>query len=436
MNGSGRPTPPEECTFVPGRDCWCATGLMFDDETRSCVPCETSYSCPIGAKPGQEWYGSAEKCTRSLADCECESYRDNNQQLVFPARDLETDSCVLTEDCSVKYDCPSNSSHRIRLNTCSDSFVESCRCDSGFLRDEIGEACVANVAECAQECPSNSKWRGLFHPTNAYCPNGLYFCICDEGFGPDYDSHTCLPAEEYCLKWTGFQCPTNSTNVKFKGYSSTCAWSFWDCECDDGFVKDSEAQRCVQPQDCTYACPPNTVHNDGLWCSSTFGSCTCADGFVKDWENEKCVSEQEQPSTCWSSFTCPGNATPKAESNNCPWSIWDCECGEGLKANGDTNSCIPDVPSCWSNFTCPDNASPKAESNNCPWSIWDCECGEGLKANGDTNSCIPDVPICWSSFSCPDNALPKAESNNCPWSIWDCACHPGYKLDAEQRACI
>jgi len=193
----------------------------------------------------------------------------------------------------------------------------------------------------------------------------------------------------------------------------------------------------------SYICPANSLPNaDSNGCPWSIWDCECEKGLVRDADSESCTSEGPPVPKCWSSYICPANAAPSADSNGCPWSIWDCECEEGLVRDADSESCTsggPQEPICWSSFECPANAAPSADSNGCPWSIWDCECEEGLVRDAANESCIPEgpqEPICWSSFECPANAEPSAASNGCPWSIWDCVCDEGLERDGDSASCI
>lgn len=243
--------------------------------------------------------------------------------------------------------------------------------NSGYIRDDIAGTCVRSAEECAVQCPSNS----AISSRASSCSS----CVCDEGFWYNYrGEELCIPKETACANpdWdgaSGYACPPNSTP---QSTLPSCPWSIWDCDCNDNRRRDLATGTCVPLAECSYQCPPNMrVNTSNGVCPVDVSDCFCMIGFKPAGNtNEACVSEDQE--TCWSDFSCPPeNSSPRASTNNCPWSIWDCECNEGLKPDPATASCVPDVPKCWSEFTCPDNSSPLASSNNCPWSIWDVSIG-------------------------------------------------------------
>ena len=140
---------------------------------------------------------------------------------------------------------------------------------------------------------------------------------------------------------------------------------------------------------------------------------------------------------CWSSYTCPDNSTP---NDDCPWGLWACDCEDGYERDWDNDSCIPTDPqqdTCWSTFTCPpENSIASAESNGCPWSIWDCICDEGFEPDADSQTCVEAVPKCWSTYTCPANSAPQPSTNGCPWSVWDCACSTGFVFESSTLSCV
>ena len=213
-------------------------------------------------------------------------------------------------------------------------------------------------------------------------------------------SETLAPTPQPTPKcWSPYTCPANSLP---NADSNGCPWSHWGCECIENYQKDVETGTCVDASEeppvpicwSPYTCPANSLPNaDSNGCPWSIWDCECEEGLVRDISSESCISEEEpQEPICWSPYTCPANSLPNADSNGCPWSIWDCECEEGLVRDISSESCIseeePQEPICWSSFECPANAEPNADSNGCPWSIWDCECEEGLERDGDSESCI------------------------------------------------
>ena len=460
---------PGSCPFIPNR-CWCQGGYTLDPEGESCIPCVTDYSCPDKSSPKFPTWSSREKCTFSLADCSCQSEPDGTRLL----QDHEVDACVPAEQCTKKYDCPANSVFdpygesctddfetacrcdagllndlvtgecvppeecstlcppnsflRSNKKTCNDGFMTSCQCELGFFADPETETCVATIEECTNSCPPNSTPLSWLRR----CPIDVRSCTCDEGLARDIDTNTCIPGVEWCEKETGFQCPPHSTPKPFTGSRDSCAWSIYDCVCEDSFEIDSETETCVpKPPPCAYtgySCPENSSYLGVLGCEWTFSYCACDSGFLRDTFAETCVSSLEE---C-TGYTCPENSVFR-DGDRCPWDIWDCQCAPGFVPDGDTDSCLPEETTCWSDYTCPDNSVPSDDANACPWGLYQCNCDAGFEKYWDNDACVPEGSFCWSSYTCPPNST---SDNSCCWGLWDCTCAPGFDKDWDNDACV
>ena len=143
--------------------------------------------------------------------------------------------------------CPDN-------EQCHSASTFDCQCRKGFDRDKNG-SCVDE-----DECDNN----GANCNKNAECLNteGSYKCSCKQKYFGDGES--CLFGK--CLDTN---CPQNMTCV-----SQTTS----DCKCKNGLTMDTEAENCVDIDECEVECGTNAD------CINTFGSykCICKNGFYED----------------------------------------------------------------------------------------------------------------------------------------------------------
>ena len=337
--------------------CRCDNGFLRDDESGTCV--SSSEECPQQCPPNSAPSWSCPSDDNFKNVCRCADgfwkFRDGEEFCI----EIET-ACVHPEWPGASgYQCPPNSSPTVPFPSCPWDFY-SCKCDDGFFWDTVTATCVASEEECGMKCPPHSS----LYPTSTTCPAGNTLkneCVCEEGFWKNRDGEEfCIPIETACLNpdWpgsTGFQCPPGATP---KSAFPECPWSIWNCQCPDGEEPDGDTNTCVFPKCGDFTCPGDAIPKDD--CVWSIWNCQCPEGEEPDGDTDTCVAQK-----C-GDFTCPGNAIPK---DDCIWSIWNCQCPDGEEPDGDTNTCVPKT-TCWSDFVCPDGAVPNAESNGCPWSIW------------------------------------------------------------------
>lgn len=195
--------------------------------------------------------------------------------------------------------------------------------------------------------------------------------------------------------WCQYTCPEFSVMIPNLGRE--CPWSFYDCQCEDGYFKSAE-RTCRKW--CNYKCPANSYRIPGQDCYDNFSDCRCIDGFVKN--GDVCTK------TC---IQCPDNSTPNTD---CVLSFWrDCDCDSGYYPKD--GKCVE-----WC-YECPKKSYPK---NDCPKSFDDCICEDDFEKSG--NNCRRKK----CDYSCPANSSPKS---NCPRSFWkDCQCDNGYVPSSDQ----
>ena len=156
-----------------------------------------------------------------------------------------TDTDALEE--LLKSSCPANSSYT----------GSGCTCNSGYVANANGDACVTITQSCQSKYGINSYGSGTS-------------CYCAQGYEWNTAQTSCVPS---------ITCPDNSTKV---GGS---------CICNDGFVMKSG--QCISyTADCKLIYGENVIGTKG---PNNNSLCDCANGYVWNSEQTSCIKKVVAP---------------------------------------------------------------------------------------------------------------------------------------------
>uniref|UniRef100_A0A7M5VBF8 Uncharacterized protein n=2 Tax=Clytia hemisphaerica TaxID=252671 RepID=A0A7M5VBF8_9CNID len=257
----------------------------------------------------------------------------------------------------------------------------------------------------------------------ATCRNtpGYYECDCNDGFERDTESGECVDTNE-CLLETP-PCPANSTCTNLDGNEGK-----YECNCKDGFKSPlADGITCHDINECTefkYSHGANNeiieeflheCHKEHADCINYNGAynCSCHQGWNGNFSNGVNCTDLDECAT--NTHDCDVNAY----CTNLNGSYF-CTCNHGYQGNGKT--CL-DFDECETDLWRFNNSGKCVEHAECVNEIgtYSCECNPGFIGNGTTN--CTDIDEC---FDKPCNAI--ADCINRP-GTFECECRSGWRGD-------
>ncbi|XP_052261803.1 uncharacterized protein LOC127865824 isoform X1 [Dreissena polymorpha] len=217
--------------------------LNVSDTYKECSD-EAYYNCVSEAFKEFTCSNGNKSCNNSVWSCDCaHGYHLEGSN--------HSSTCTDTDECGIGNPCGQGN--------CSNTYGGySCKCESGFLFDEIKKSCI-DINECDSEkyiC-RNGDCRNL---------NGSYECTCKAGFREEYRGFTatiCVDIDECTNK--SYSCGTKATCTNFDG--------LFTCDCPHGYknnTSDNISYTCIDIDECNktedFQCINGFCNNtDGHW---------------------------------------------------------------------------------------------------------------------------------------------------------------------------